>query len=349
MVFFMNIEIFGGSEIENPEVDTIFDVYVQDFDDNYHRLSMEPKSELERRVRNISSTYKNLNDFRLALIDYYEWMDYLESKYGGHDLLKKMIKDGVEIEDYIPKKPGLKARKYLRNAYKNNIIVSDVGRELINEDKFTELMEYMDDYAPDASTIPDNIATSKEMDEVEAFIEKLNPVSDYRKVKYDGDIDFLNEYFRGGSKPTKKDKKRKKKHDKKKTRRGYDFGPSLIDYCTGRYLDMIDDGEDTTEEDEAYTPFGGVLISYETSAELNFYRKLGELGWDDKLLLKRAHMGKQMTKIYNKTEKQKKKAAKKKSKFEDRLLGSIIDDSGFDSIDDYEAYMLDMTSSNIFS
>ena len=309
------------------------EIYVLDFDDNYHRLESEPTTEFEREVRRIKRRYKNLNAFNKAVSTYNEWMDYLAEQHGGHEILKKKIKAGI-INEYIPPKPRLKDNKSLKYLYKNDIVLSEIGngKLFVIDDAIDDFIDEMD---TDVDVSIEFVKKDKDVEEMTD--EYLNSINYYKTVSKKSDIDFLDEYFRmkNSSRSKKKHKKKKKKHDKSGT-------ISLRHLMSGEYLDMI---RDTSEEDDddRVMLIGGQFIKSGTSKDIDFYHQLNELGWNSYKLMKKMNYGKSVTKIFKESKKD-----KKKKKKQEKFLIDIMTDNGYDDFEQYSKEMLDFTSSNIF-
>lgn len=329
----MRIDIGGGSK---KKQDNLMEVYVLDFDDNYHRLGTEPSSELERAARSLKRQYKNLKKFNEALKVYNEWMLYLANKHGGWQLLKRKIKDGV-LEDYVPGKPKLRSKE-LQFYFKNGIMPRDPRQPLIKD--MSKIDAYIDEVYGD-DTVED-IVKIKEDREVKGLMENHVSSYKYKSTMTASNIDILDEYF------AMKNKKRKKSKKEKKKNRRYDkhsYGPSLADYASGDYIYDI---EDTDDLDKEYVMYNGKYLTKEAAEELETYHKLNELGWNSYKLMKgqgfRTSIA-EMFKDEKKRKKKEKKLAKKKRK-SDNLLVEIMTDGGYDDFEAFQREMLNCTSAN---
>ena len=180
--------------------ESLFEVFVLDYDDNYHKLGNEPTNEFERSVRNLKARYKDLTKFNEALTIYGEWMAYLAEKHGGYDILKKKIKAGV-VEDFIPRKPRLKNIKKLKYLYKHGIYVSPVDlRDMIDDEN---LDEYLDEYFPESKldTVQFNVEVTE--DKVAEKLSREFGDTDIRRYKsktFVSDADFLESFFNSKNK-----------------------------------------------------------------------------------------------------------------------------------------------------
>ena len=101
----------------------LFEVYVNDFGDNYHRCSSEPSTELERSAKKIRRRYKNINDYMVGLRVYDEYMNKLAEKHGNMELLKIKIRNEM-IDEFIPAKPRMRNNFTNKFLIKNKIILS---------------------------------------------------------------------------------------------------------------------------------------------------------------------------------------------------------------------------------
>lgn len=324
----MKIEINIDNSPQNPHA-SLSEIYVLDFDDNYHRLESEPTTEFERSVRKIRRRYKNLNDFNSALITYDAWMEYLAEKYGGHELLKRKIKYGL-VYDYVPPKPKLKNTKELNYLFKNNIVISDVGRRLVDNEA---LDNYLDEIQEPETIEIDFVKKDKTIDKItQDYVESIG----YKKSKSKkSDIDFMDEYFRLKNSSKKKGKKKKKHKNNNSSE------ISLKDLCSGKYLDKI---KDTSYEDDTVMVIGGQFFNTNTSKELSVYHALNDMGWNSYKLMKKSNYGKSVTNIFKKNSKKAKKERKKR----DKLLIDIMTDNGYDDFEQFARDMEDFTSSNVF-
>lgn len=316
---------------------SLFEVYVLDYGDNYHRLPDEPSSEFEKEVRQIRARYKTLSKYNDAMILYDEWMNYLASKHGGHDILKKKIKAGL-VEDYIPRKPRLKNTSTLKYMYKHNIIVSDVKDHYIDMDKIDEYLEevYPDDF--DVSSMTTSVIKDKEAERLS------NEVGNVGKrittTSFVSDQSFLDSYF--NSRKVKKGKKKKDKKNKKKDNDKY----LLTDVMNGYY--DYDDSEVEDSDNQALMSYNGLLLNSGTTKEMDVYRRLNEIGWNSYKLMRRSKYSKRVASTFKplKKGKKKKKGFNVKDSYEDLLI-DIVQEQGYDNFEEFEKDMLNMTADNV--
>lgn len=323
-------------EVDKPRTlkydESLFEVYCLDYGDNYHRKENEPTSEFERSVRNLKARYKDLHKFNDALSIYFEWMDYLAEKHGGYDILKRKIKDGV-LEDYVPRKPRLKNIKKLKYMYKHNIMLSRVGKRLINEDNINE---YLSMYYPDDCINSSNINMEVTFDKDANKLSKdNNGITSYKSKSFISDAEFLESFFASKNKQRKKSSKKSKSDSKPKT--------LISDIMKADYQ------YDVEESDNApLMTYNGLLLSAGTTKDIDMYHKLDESGWQSYKLMKRANYSKRMTSVFKAQKKSKKKKKKKDSQGYDELLIDIMTDNGYDDFEDFQKEMLSMTSKDVF-
>lgn len=325
---------------------SLFDVYVLDYGDNYHRGENEPSSEFEREVRKIKARYRDINKFYNAVALYNEYISYLEDKYGGHDLFKLKRKHGL-IDDYIPPKPRIKNTKELKFLKKNKIIVGSVGRFLIDEEA---LDNYIDEYTKNMEV--DNISVNKIKDkEAEKILDSEGSKNKYKHLKsqsFKDDVDYLESYFRnkninnvfGKKKKGKKNKKKKNKEDR----------IMISDLMRSDYEDSFY-GEDYMEDSDnkPMVLYDGLLLSSGTTKELDVYHKLNDLGWNSYKLMKKGEFSNRVASMFKPPKKKKKGKKNKKEGIYDGLLIDIMNDNGIDADDldsfaEFQNEMLNMTS-----
>lgn len=312
----------------------LLEVYVTDFGDNYHRFDNEPTTELERAVRKIRRRYKNISDYMDALALYKEYMALLAIKYGGPQLFKIRLQDGM-ITDFIPSKPRMKNTANNKFLLKNKILVSKINVKRIDEEKLEKVEEALEETVP--ANVDAIISDTKTRDYIANRIMKEEDLTKTRinKVKAISSIEYLEEYFRN-----KNANKLKEKEEKVKSL-------SLTKIANGDYEDLV---EDTTEDDDVIF-YRGNYMKRDTVEDLRVYQDLGERGWNSVKLMRDKGVSKRITKIVknqNKRNKKKNKKDKKKKKRADDFLVSVMMDNDHDSFADFEQDMLDFTARNIF-
>lgn len=98
-----------------------FDViYVQDFNDDYHK-SNDSFDTLLLKAKGLKSQYTNIMDFREAKEIYEEYMKYLIDLNGGKKRYK-ILKKNKKIKQYIPIKPELKETTAIRYFLKYGVL-----------------------------------------------------------------------------------------------------------------------------------------------------------------------------------------------------------------------------------
>jgi len=323
----LNINIETSRSARAKYDESLFEVYVLNYDDNYHRRDDEPTSEFERAVRNIKGRYKDLEKFSEAVQLYEEWMDYLATKHHGRELLKKKIKAGA-INDFIPRKPRLKNNKTLKYLYKHNIVLSSSSEPDIDMDVVDEYIDVFYNTSPDSI----NIITVEDK-EANKLSEEYDDYGIRRKkpTTFMSDAEWIDSYF--NNRKIKKGKKNKSKKNK-------DGRVTLTDMMSSSYEAEVEDSDNSQ-----LMLYNSLLLSAGTTKEMEVYHKLDEMGWNSYKLMKRANYSKRISSIF----KVKKKKKKKKSKNGyDELLIDIMTDNGYDDFADFSRDMLNMTSDNIF-
>jgi len=335
----INVTIDNGSSRFKQANESLFNVYVWDYDDNYHRLEGEPSSEFEQEVRKIRRRYKDLNEFNDAIALYNEWMDYLANKHGGRDILKAKIKYEI-IEDYVPHKPKLRDSKFLKNAYEKGIIVSS-GKGYIYDD---ELMEYLDENYSEIDVDKTTTTFVKNKEAIKIAETELDKGMRFTKSKsFKSDVDYLDEYFKLKNKRVKKSLKKKNKKKNKDRDLMNDY--RISDLMKSDYLKDFEQYQESSD----YDVFGGLLLSRTGNEDLNVYHKLNDMGWNTYKLMKKANFSKRVTDLFDEKKKKKKeKKRKKKSKKFDSILVDIMTDSGYDDFDEFSKDMLKMTSADLY-
>lgn len=320
--------------------DDLSNVWVLDYGDNYHKRDDEPMSDLERDVRKLKGRYRDLIKYNQALIIYDEWMSYLSDRYGGSDILKKMIKNGL-VDEYVPRKPRLKNSKTLKYLYKHKILVSSLpsGGKIKDDDAFDK---YMERYFPEDEYVEPqfNIVKDKIANKISAEYD-TSPY--FKSYSFASDAQYLEQYFSSKNKPKKKDKSKgkKKKED-----------PILLkDIIDGVYKP---DPNAEDESDNAYVrPYGTLLLSGSRTKEMEMYHKLNEAGWNSYKIMKNAKYSKRERDMFKPIKKAKKKKKKRTEKMMKQLgvedsIVQIINDMGYDDFEDYQREMLSMTSDDLF-
>lgn len=345
----LNIKISTGRSNFVKYDENLFEVYVLDYGDNYHRDENAPTTEFEREVRKIKARYRDISKYNGAVALYNEYMTYLENKHGGPELFRIKKKAGL-IDDYIPPKPRIKNTKELKYLKKNKIIVGTVGKFLVDDEKLETIISF---YSEDMNI--DNIVVEQGKDKVaEKILDDGISGNKHKNIKsqsFRSDFDYLDYYFKnknfnGGKKNKKKDKKNKKNKDKL----------LISDLMRSDYEDYFY-GKDGYMEDseQSLALYDNLLLSSGTVKELDVYHKLNDIGWNSYKLMKKGEFNSRVTNMF-KPPKKKKKDKKNKSKYNDKYDGLLIDimtDNGFDtddmdSFEDFQREMLNMTSANVF-
>lgn len=331
----MNIDIIidDSPAYSTRSDDTLFNVYVWDYEDNYHRLEGEPSSEFEQEVRKIRRRYRDLNEYNEAKSLYYGWMEYLAEKHGGAEMLKHKIKYGL-VTDYVPHKPKLRDNKFLKNAYKKGIVISSGKGFILDE----ELDEFIEEDFSDVNTDAMNIVMVKDKEANKLAETEVSVGSKYVKSKsFKSDVDYLDEYFKLKN---KRSKKQLKKGKKKK-----DSYYRISDLMKDDYLKGFE-----VYQDDPQDAFGSLLLSRSTNVDIEVYHKLNSMGWNTYKIMKKANFSKRVTELFNEKKKKKKdKKSKKKQKKFDSILVDIMTDNGYDDFEAFSKDMLKMTSADLYN
>lgn len=337
----MNIEINIDRRIAKYDDPKLFEVYVHNYDDSYHKESSDIDEVLERRVRAMSSRPRRLTEYYESMELYYEWMAHLEYIHGGKDLLKMKIKNGV-VKEYIPAKPRLKS-KSLRRLAKKGVRLSERRSKHID---FEEVAEWAEENLNPHKT-PETVQTETVFKSKEAEKARMQSIeTNARKIKskgYASDVDYIDEWFKMKNISTMRDQKKSlKKKGKKKYK---DEQPKLIaTYMRSDYLDGL---EKSTQKDPM-TQYNGILLSAENMESLAVYHKLAELGWNSYKLMRKADFSKRTLAQFKKMNKKKKKKKKKAiDSSVGMLFGDIIADNGYNDYEEFRDDMLDMSWDNI--
>ena len=337
----MEIKINLPTKNKTKNYDDLFDVWMLDYGDNYHRRGESEMSELERQVRNLKGRYRDIIRYNEALIIYNDWMDFLTEKYGNRDILKKMIANGL-VEEYVPRKPRLKNTKTLKYLYKHKIIVSSCpsGGKIKDEEAFNE---YLNTWFPEDS-LEDPTVTIRNDKLADKIASEFDASSYYKTYSFESDAQYLENYF------ANKNKKGKKKKGKKKNKK-IKKDPILIqDIIDGLYSQ--DDNYDDESDNSYATPYGTLLLSGSRTKEMEMWHRINEAGWNSYKIMKHAKYSKRERDLFKPVKKAKKKSKKKAEKMMKQLgvedtLVQIFEDMGYDDFEDYEKEMLSMTSEDM--
>lgn len=335
---------FGNQSIDLNEV------FVQDFGDNYHKFNDEPSTDLERTVKKIRRRYRDISDYKKAVVAYNEYMQLLALRHGGPELLRLKIKYN-KIDDFIPPIPGIKVNELNKFVMKNKIILSKRHSAEIDEEKLARAAQSYknindDKFANDI--IPENPDDKLLLEELDPndqdvkMVRKLikggviNASQGVGKGKLRKDIEsieYLEEYFYT-----------KNTSDAKIEESTPVF--SLSDYYDGSFARKL---VDTTNEERGGTVFfRGNYIDPESADELSLYRTLGESGWNSMRIMRDFGVSKKIKNAMKKGDKKQSKKNKKKKKNDD-LVVQIMTDGGYDSFEDFKSEMESFSAEDIFS
>lgn len=313
----------------------LFDVYVQDFGDDYHRDSFP---EEEREVRKIKGgKYRDLDKYLHDKEIYDEYMDKIKSRY-PKKLYKKLIKSG-ELGLYIPNKPWYQPKSYekiLKAAYDHDIYISksgDLEMDLADE-YMEEFWKEQEDIDIDSESL---LKVSKEdrklVDKIvdDEYFERTGYIDKKKKKKKLNDVDLLEELYLINSVYDKKDKK-KKKHSKKKKNR---VGIPLHRYISGEYLKDIEKEEKRELNTISY--MNGMLMSGKDKKMMEIYDLMVKGGHKNIYRLmkqRKSKEAKRMSKIYKKQQ----HLARSKENF-NSILEVALNDTG----SNYDDFLADIS------
>lgn len=303
--------------------DTLFTVYCADFNDNYHRLSDEPSSELEREARKIRRRYKSLNEYTKAVRIYNEYVHLLANKYGGKRIFDIKVENDL-VEEFMPPKPRMKNTTINRFILKHNIMLSETKSLKLNKNK---IETYNNIFKSNELEVCESVnGNDKITKELAKEIKDKISAKELQKID---NIDFLEEYFK-----TKNISKLKDEEE---------FTPSLKEFMNGEYLDKI---KDTSELDDVIY-YQGNYINKGSLEELHTYQGLGDMGWNSLKIMKKKNISKRITNIVKDKKKKEKKKSKKRSD-DDDFMTKLYSDNEYESFSDFEEDMLNFTAKNIF-
>jgi len=307
-------------EVSINKNEFLFEVYVNDFGDNYHRGSEEPSTELEKSAKKIRRRYKNINDYMVGLMVYDEYMDKLAKKHGGIEILKIKIRNDM-INEFIPAKPRMRNNVINKFLIKNKIILSRTKHLYPDEEIIDKLLLINNDEIQE-------FKSSKITDKVVLEIIKDGAVTAIpdKKLKSIHNIDLLAEFF---------ESKEKIKQSKQK-----EYIPKLNELMNGNYFDKI---QDTTKQDEVIH-YNGRFVTRDTAEELRVYQNLNDMGWNSIKLMKEKGVSKRATKLIKDRENKKRK---KKNKKNDNFMTRVVTDNNYNSFEDFQEDMLNFTSGNL--
>ena len=311
-------------------------VYVNDFGDGYHKLNTDPSNDLERAVRKIRRRYRAFDDYKKALTIYYEYMDTLAAKYGGHKQFQMRMESNTVFE-FIPPFPKLKKNPVNDFITEHKILISDPNR-VTYDNEVLEAYESLFEEELTKNTVMDNTIIEDKDDELLKKIVKKGIYGkiDAKRMREVDAVDLLASYFDSGS--TKKGKGKKK--DKQ------DELPSVTDIIEDRVV------EDKEEEAIFYR---GRLMTSEEIAQMKLYQEMNKFGWNSLALMKQGSRDSGSSAIasvlrdeeYRKKREKKAKKKGKGSKAANDFLIKMMGDND-ETFEDFEESMLNFTVNSIF-
>ena len=112
--------------------------------------------------------------------------------------------------------------------------------------------------------------------------------------------------------------------------------------------------EDIQKDNNEMIWYNGQMMRKDVVQENAIYRDLKELGWDGTKIFKRNMKGNKHGTAYDllkkadKREKKQRKKNKKKNKIKDDFMSTLVFDNGYETFEDFQDDMLNMTAANIF-
>lgn len=325
--------IDNAKKKKGPEVG---EVYVNDFNDGYHKLSTDPSNELERAARKIRRRYRAFDDYKRALAIYVEYMDALAMKYGGQQQFQLRI-DSNTVFEFVPPLPKLKKSPINDFITEHKIMISDPNRVTYDNDVLEAYEAQFEDELTANTRIGNEII--KNNDELLRKIVKKGIYGgklDAKKMKEIDAVDLLASYFDSENTKGKKSKK-----DKYKDR------PSITD--------IIEDRVPEEEEEEAIFYRGRLMTSSEV-AQMKLYQEMNKYGWNSLALMKmgseRDASSSAIASVLRDEEHKRKREKKNKkkgkgSKAANDFLVKMMGDND-ENFGDFEEDMLNFTINNIF-
>lgn len=335
--------VVGDNEHEwnrkRPEPD--FAVYVQDFDnDDYHRESHEPSSDLERQVRRIQRRYRKLDKYLVAVAAYNEYMVYLVEKNGGPDMFKLKQQQHL-ITDFIPPKPRLRQNALNNFLMKNKVVLSSVDLKKIDPQK---LEDVVDRYLYDPEVHDDSEGLLVEPAEEGALRKKLLKKAEHEMAGSDGrELSRIStiarlEAFHLNRRQIVQEDVYEGLHE-----------ISMTALINGEY-----------EDPDEYNPlqsvnYRGRYVTAEVKEQLEFYATLNEAGWNAMKIQRKQSGAKssntssrvnRLLRDESKSLKMKSKKSKKKKKQVGNFLTALAEKSGRQSFEDYQKEVFKMTTNN---
>lgn len=326
--------IDNGKKSKGPDVGL---VYVNDFEDGYHKLNTDPSNDLERAVRKIRRKYRAFDDYKRALSIYFEYMDTLANKYGGHEHFK-MRMDSHTVFEYIPPLPKLKKNPVNDFITENKILISDPNRVVYDRELLEEYENKFEDELTENTILGNEIIKNKDDKLLEKIVKRgIYGKIDAKRMKEVDAVDLLASYFdSSSSKKGKNDKKKDKKYE----------APSLTDIIEDRVVE---------EEEHEAIFYRGRLMTSEELSQMKLYQELNKYGWNSLALMKQGDKRSTSSALasvlrdeeFKKKREKKNKKKGKGSKAANDFLVKMMGDND-ESFEDFEESMLDFTINNIF-
>lgn len=344
-------------------------IYVQDFGDDYHE-DRSNRNDMDIKVRSIKSMYTNFNLYIQAKEVYEKYMEMLYVKYGGEKVFNTLSVDGM-ITDYVPPLPKLKNNTTSTNDFLKYGICNSGFASKMTPHAWKQAMEGI------RKTAEENIRYESELygDYIDDYLED----DDYLNTEYRWD-NMDDSEIQAISRITKDNGKKKSRvasaseltdrfyssrfteeaNDPYNDKRRY---PTLAEALSDDYdPDKYDIDKKMKEEGDANRLYNvdGRMVTESALKEHEIYESLTALGWNGPMIRYRKSGGKDATEdmIYEtmtNSQKKRYKREKRKEKREqrkrihqetDRMLKTAMDavtDIEFDSFDDYENFVTDMS------
>lgn len=313
----------------------LFEVYVQNFNDDYH-LDDDDFLEEERAVRHIKGgRYRNLYKYLDEKEIYDEYMQNLKKRY-PKSIYKSLVLSG-DLGIFIPERMEYKAKakeKIVEAAYKKGIYISKSDKE-VDQDLADEFIEefWKENYEVDIDSesllkVPkDDRKLINKIIEKDYFDDTGYKIKAKKKDKQLNDVDLLSELYLIKSDYDDKGKKKKKDNHKFDRR----IGIKLNRYISGKYIKDLEKAEKNELNTIQY--MNGMLLSGRDQQNMEIYNLMLAGGHKNIYRIiknRKTKHSKHMSKIY----KQQMKMEKNKKEF-NSLLSVALNDSGGSSYEDF--------------
>lgn len=323
-------------QISNEKDTSYLTVYVNDFDDSYHRMDNEPNTELEKAARKIRRRYKSFQEYRKAMAIYTEYMEALIETYGTPKYFLTRL-ESKTVFQYIPPRPRLKKGPTNNFIMKHNIIISDPNVMVVNKERLSEYEETFEEEILRDTKLSNKIIKCKDKNVEKAIAEATSRRTTMKRLREVDAVELLSSYFDNANSKEAKEEKRK-----------------YEDICVADIAEGIDEVKDS-DDDEKTTFFRGRMISQTELCQYNLLKDMNKWGWNSYKIMKQTKSKNSTATLALKQERRLEKKRKKKKgvqktadKFLMNLMGDNDMDVEFDSFEEYENDMLNISINDVF-